>query len=49
MLHDVAHGIYLEQRTNPLYNTGETLETHTGIDVLLLEFGVVAVTVVVEL
>ena len=49
VLHDVADGIDLEQRANALYNTSQTLQTHTGIDVLLLELGVVAVAVVVEL
>ena len=49
VLHNIAHGIDFKQRTNALYHTSQTFQTHTGINIFLLEFGIVAVTVIVEL
>ena len=49
LIGDVAHRIYVEQRAHALHHAGQTLEAHAGVDVLLLQFGVVAVAVVVEL
>ena len=46
---DVAHGVNVEQRANTLYHARQTLQTHAGVDVLLLQLRVVAVAVVVEL
>ena len=46
---DIAHGIHIKQRAYTLHHAGQTLKAHAGVDVLLLELGVVAVTVVVEL
>ena len=44
-----AYGIDLENRLDILHDNRKALKTHAGIDVLLLELGVVPVTVVVEL
>ena len=33
VLHDVLHGVHKEKVVNALHHTGETLQTHTGIDV----------------
>ena len=49
LVRDVAHGINVEQGADALYYARQTLEAHAGIDVLLLQLGVVAVAVVVEL
>ena len=46
---DVHDGIDVEQGVDILADHRQTLQTHAGVDVLLLELGVVAVTVVVEL
>ena len=46
---DVHDGVDIEQRVNPLADDGQTLQTHTGVDVLLNEVGVVAVAVIVKL
>ena len=46
---DVAHGVNVEQGANALYHARQTLQTHAGVDVLLLQLRVVAVAVVVEL
>ena len=46
---DVADGIDVKQRVDVLHDTGKTLQTHAGVDVLLLEFGIVVVAVVVKL
>ena len=44
-----AVGVYEEHVVHALHNAGETLKTHTRIDILLGELGVVALSVVVEL
>ena len=49
LVRDVAHGINVKQGADALNHAGQTLEAHAGIDVLLLQLGVVAVAVVVEL
>ena len=46
---DVHDGIDVKQGVDILADHRQTLQTHAGVDVLLLELGVVAVTVVVEL
>ena len=46
---DVHNGIHIEQAVHVLAHAGQTLQTHTGVDVLLLQLGVVVVAVVVEL
>ena len=46
---DVHDGVHVKQRGNILANTGQTLQAHAGVDVLLLELGVVVLAVVVEL
>ena len=45
----LADGVDLEHIVNALHYASKTLKTHTGVDVLLRELGVVALTVVVEL
>ena len=46
---DVHDGVDIEQRVHTLADDGQTLQAHTGIDVLLNEVGVVAVAVIVKL
>ena len=46
---DVHDGVDVEERRDVLAHAGQTLEAHAGVDVLLLELGIVAVAVVVEL
>ena len=49
MVGDVHHGIHFEKAVHALANHSQTLQTHTGIDVLLHQLGIVALTVVVKL
>ena len=49
LVRDVHHRVDVEERINVLAHNGQALKTHAGVDVLLLELGVVIVTVVVEL
>ena len=44
-----ADGINVKNRINVLYGDRQTLQSHTGIDILLDQLGVVAVAVVIEL
>ena len=46
---DVHDGINVEQGVYLLADAGQTLQAHAGVNVLLLQFGVVVVAVVVEL
>ena len=46
---DVHYGVHVEQAVHVLAHAGQTLQTHAGVDVLLLKLRVVAVAVVVEL
>ena len=46
---DVHHGVHIEQALHILAHTGQTLQAHTGVDVLLLQLGIVALAIVVEL
>ena len=46
---DVHDGVHIEQGFHLLADHGQTFQTHAGVDVLLLQVGVVVVTVVVEL
>ena len=48
-LHDVLHGVHQEQVVHVLHDTGQALQAHAGVDVLLHQIGVVAVAVVVKL
>ena len=45
----LSDGVNLEHIVYPLHYAGETLETHTGIDVFMLELGIGAVAHIVEL
>ena len=40
---NVEHGVYI------LHDTGKTLQPHAGINVLLLQLGIIVVSVVIEL
>ncbi len=46
---DVHDGVHVEEGVHVLTHHGQTLQAHAGVDVLLLELGVMALTVVVEL
>ena len=46
---NVHNRVHIEQRVYILADNSQTLQTHTGIDVLLNQFGVVTVAVIVEL
>ena len=46
---DPAVGVHQEHIVHVLHDAGQTLQTHTRVDVLLGQLGVVAVAVVVEL
>ena len=46
---DVHDGVHIEQGGHVLAHAGQPLQAHAGVDVLLLELGVVALPVVVEL
>ena len=45
----LSDGVHLKEVVHALHNAGKTLKTHTGIDILLHELGVIAVAVIVEL
>ena len=49
LLGDVHHGVHVEQGVDVLTCHSQTLQAHTGIDVLLHQIGVVAMAVIVEL
>ena len=49
LLHNVLHGVHFKNIVHILENTGQTLQTHTGINILLLQLRVIAVAVVIEL
>ena len=46
---DVHDGVHIEQRVHVLDHAGQTLQAHSGVDVLVLHLGVVALAVVDEL
>ena len=46
---DVHDGVHVKQGGHVLTHAGQPLQAHAGVDVLLLELGVVALPVVVEL
>ena len=46
---DCLHGINIKDRIHILYNNSETFQTHSGIDILILEFLVAAMSVSVKL
>ena len=46
---DVHHRVHVKQGGHLLAHAGQALQAHAGVDVLLLELGVVALAVVVEL
>ena len=46
---DVHHGVHVEQGVHPLAHAGQPLQAHAGVNILLLQLGVVALAVVVKL
>ena len=46
---DIHHRVHVKERFNILAHAGQTLQSRTHIDVLLLQLGVVALSIVVEL
>ena len=49
LIGDVHDGVHIEEGGHVLAHAGQPLQAHAGVDVLLLELGVVALPVVVEL
>ena len=49
LLHDVLHRVHQEQVVHPLHDASQALQSHAGVDVLLLELAVVPLAVVVKL
>ena len=49
LIGDVHHGVHIEQGVYILAHNRQTLQTHTGVDIFLLQLGVIVVAVVVEL
>ena len=49
LLHSILNRINFKDIINTLHNASKSFETHTGIDILLCKFGIIAVTVIVEL
>ena len=46
---ECTYGIYIKNRIYILNSNSQTLQTHTGIDVLMFEFCVISVSIVVKL
>ena len=46
---DIFYGIHIENGIYVLDNNSQTLKTHTGINILLLQFAVVSMSIIVEL
>ena len=49
MVGDILNGIHIKQRIHILHDNSQTLQTHAGINVLLHQLGIVALSIVVEL
>ena len=49
LISNANHGINIKQAINILYNNSQTLQTHTGIDILLYQFGIVTLSIIIEL
>ena len=49
MVTERFHCINIKNGIHVLYNTCQTLQSHSGIDILLFQFAVIAVSVVVKL
>ena len=49
LVRDVHDGVDIEQGRDVLAHAGKALEAHAGVDILLLELGIIAVAVVIEL
>ena len=49
MLHYVSDRVNLKKIVNVLHYAGKTFKTHSGIDILLFQLGIVAVAVIVKL
>ena len=46
---NVHHRIHIEQRSHVLAHAGKALQAHAGVDVLLLQLGIIAVAIIIEL
>ncbi len=49
MLHNILNGIDLENVVNALHNAGKSFKSHSRINIFALHFGIIAVSVAVEL
>ena len=49
LFHDILDGIHLKEVIHPLHDAGQTLQSHAGIDVLVLQRGIAALAVGIEL
>ena len=49
LVRDVHDRVYFKERIDALTDDGQTLKAHAGVDILLLELGIVVVSVVVKL
>ena len=49
MLHDVLYGINFKQIIDTLHYTSQPFQTHTGINILVLHFGIVTISIAVKL
>ena len=49
LMGDVHNGIDIKEGVNALADNCQTLKTHAGVDILLLELGIVTLAVIVEL
>ena len=46
---NIHHRIYIKERIHILADTGKAFKPHAGIDILLLELGIIVVPIVIEL
>ena len=49
LLHDILDGIHLKEVIDALHDAGQTLQSHAGIDILMLQRGIAALAVGIEL
>ena len=49
VLHDILNGVHLEKVINALHSTGKSFQSHTRINIFMSHFGIITVSVAVEL
>ena len=49
MISQCTYSIYIKNRIYILYNTGQTFQSHTGINIFILQCCIISITVVLEL